>query len=39
MQLLVSHGAKPGPENKRGLSPLACALLGGHVAAAKLLQG
>lgn len=39
MEVLVQHGAKTGPENKQGLTPLACALVGGHVPAAKLLQG
>lgn len=35
----MKHGAKTGAENKQGLTPMGCALVGGHVAAAKLLQG
>ncbi len=39
LEALVQHGAKAGAENKQGLTAAACALVGGHVAAAKLLQG
>lgn len=39
IEALLRHGTKPGAANKQGLTPLACALVGGHVAAAKLLQG
>jgi ankyrin repeat protein len=39
MEVLVQQGAKAGAENKQGLTAAACALVGGHVAAAKLLQG
>ena len=39
MEALLRHGAKPGAGNKQGLTPLGCALVGGHVGAAKLLQG
>lgn len=39
LEALLKHGAKPGTDNKQGLTPLGCALLGGHVAAAKMLLG
>jgi hypothetical protein len=39
MEALLKHGAKTGSENKQGLSAMGAALVGGHVAAAKLLQG
>lgn len=38
-EALLRHGVKPGAVNKQGLTPVACALLGGHVDAAKLLMG
>ena len=39
MEVLARHGAKASLCNKQGLTPMGCALLGGHMAAAKLLQG
>ena len=39
IEALLKHGAKTGSENKQGLSAMGAALVGGHVAAAKLLQG
>ena len=39
MEALLKHGAKTGSENKQGLSAMGATLVGGHVAAAKLLQG
>lgn len=39
MEVLVEHGAKTNSENKQGLTAMGCALLSGHVPAAKLLQG
>lgn len=39
IEALLKHGAKPGTDNKQGLTAAGCALLGGHVAAAKLLLG
>jgi hypothetical protein len=39
MEVLFEHGAKAGAENKQGLTPMGCALVGNHEAAAKLLRG
>lgn len=39
MEALLRHGAKAGMPNKQELMPMGCALVGGHIAAAKLLQG
>ena len=36
---MLQSGAKAGSENKQGLSAVGAALVGGHVAAVKLLQG
>lgn len=38
MEVLLQHGAKAGTDNKQGLTALGAALVGGQVAAAKLLQ-
>ena len=39
VEALLKHGTKPDPRTKQGLTPLAEALVHGHVGAAEALLG